>query len=170
MKTTLLVPFTFACLFAAACATDRQQTSKEASQPVIITSTEPTAPGEQPLYLHLLAPRLYGKAEIPARKIATARVHLSRRFVTKIAGEPETPLSGRIEPEGGKFVAYDLSGRNGSTKNVFWGEMELEKPVWSKGGLGGSIIFQAAFVLSTNSDCSAFLKMFDPEAVDRIRQ
>ena len=66
-------------------------------------------------------------------------------------------LAGRLERRGAKFFAH-LLGRSHTTVNRFEGEMEGEKAVESQGGGFSGGIWSVRFVLSTNSDCSLFLK------------
>ena len=155
--------FAICSVLLVACTSGRQSARQGSLQAAAIAADELEHPGQEPLYLHFLSPRVYGQQELPARKIATARVHLGRRFAQ---GAPEPALCGRIDRQAGKYVAEELSGTIGGTKNLFWGEMSPEQPLRAKGVLAGSITFQGIFVLSTNSDCSAFLKVIDPPGLE----
>ena len=85
----------------------------------------------------------------------------------------DATLAGRIEEVDGKFLAH-LQGRNRTTLNYFHGQIELEKPVYEQGAYfhGGSV-WGVWFALSTNADCSGFLKAIEnvtlrrPDVVDR---
>jgi hypothetical protein len=64
-------------------------------------------------------------------------VHLGLRFAE---GAPAPVLCGRIERQAGRYVAEELSGTIGGTKNLFWGEMHPEQPLRAKGVIAGSIV------------------------------
>ncbi len=66
-------------------------------------------------------------------------------------------LAGRIERRGPAFLAH-LVGLCNGTMNTFDGEMKLDRPVSSQAVLGSGAFFSVEFLLSTNSDCSPFLK------------
>ena len=85
----------------------------------------------------------------------------------------DATLAGRIEQLNGKFVAH-LQGQDRTTLNYFNGWIELEKPVYEQGGYyhGGSVS-GVWFALSTNADCSRFVRALEngslqrPNVVDR---
>jgi hypothetical protein len=129
-----------------------------------VPATDKAVPTETPLYMHLLAPRYYTDPPTPARRIVTTRIYLSQEFGVILDGDPNTTLSGRVDKDGGKFVAHQLQGVSNGTMNMFDGEMEFEKPIHSTRGMFSGGIFSAIFVLSTNADCTPLLRKIDPEA------
>jgi hypothetical protein len=124
------------------------------------------------LFVHLIAPRYYTDPSTPPKRVATTRISIGEDFAVSFGdsnlysysvGGPEpysysgdAVLAGRIEQRGARLFA-NLLGVSGSL-NVFAGEIEIEKPVWSQGVSIGGIGLQLRFVLSTNSDCNPFLK------------
>ena len=127
-----------------------------------------------PLFIHLISPRYHTDPPIPPKRIASARISLGQDFAVSV-GEPSPPsgytvggadpfsysgdavLAGRIERRGNVLWGH-LLGRSHTTFNDFTGQMELEKPVVSQGGVFSSSIWPVQFVLSTNWDCRSFLK------------
>ncbi len=127
-----------------------------------------------PLFVHLMAPRYYTDPPIPPKRIATTRISIGEDFAVSF-GDPglshsysvggldpysysgDAVLAGRIEQRGAKLFAH-LLGVSHSTVNTFAGEVEIEKPVASTSAIFSSMIWSVRFVLSTNFDCSLFLK------------
>lgn len=160
-----------ACLLIAGCAGRQQlsepQQSGDAQQ--VQTGAEAV-----PLFVHLISPRYYTDPQIPPKRIVTTRISLGQDFSVSVGdtgpshsysvGGPDpysysgdAVLAGRVERCGASFFAH-LLGRSHSTVNHFVGQMELEKPAESQGGGFSGAIWSVRFVLSTNADCSVFLK------------
>jgi hypothetical protein len=84
----------------------------------------------------------------------------------------DATLAGRVEEADGKFMAH-LQGLNRTTLNYFSGPIELERPVYEQGAYYHGIVWGVWFALSTNADCSGFLKALEegslrrPDIVDR---
>jgi hypothetical protein len=85
----------------------------------------------------------------------------------------DATLAGRIEQVNGSFLAH-LQGRDRTTVNWFNGKIELEKPFFEQGSyFHDGRIWPVWFVLSTNFECSGFLKALEngslrrPNIVDR---
>jgi hypothetical protein len=79
----------------------------------------------------------------------------------------DATLAGRIEQVDGRFVAH-LQGLNGTTMNYFHGEIEIDKPVHEQGGYyHGRTILGVWFALSTNPDCSRFLRALDDGSLQK---
>ena len=127
-----------------------------------------------PLFVHLIAPRYYTDPPIPPKRIVTTRISLGEDFAVSfddsgsshsysVGGlspysySGDAVLAGRVERRGAIFFGH-LLGRSHTSLNHFAGEMELEKAVESQGGGFSGGIWSVRFVLSTNSDCSFFLK------------
>jgi hypothetical protein len=122
------------------------------------TLTSGCATRNDPLFVHLLTPRYYTDPPIPPKCIATTQIRVGEDFAVSVGESVMNPvLAGRVEQRGNQFFAR-LSGRSHTTVNRFEGGIELEKPVESQGGGFSGSIWTVRFVLSTNSDCSVFLK------------
>ena len=109
------------------------------------------------LFVHMFIPTLYlPERTQPPKLLATTSVKVSEPFdVTHDQGAGS--LRGRIERHGGRFHAK-LEGNCEGTWNFFEGELELEKPVGSTGGIFSGYIVSGFFVLTTNADCGPFLR------------
>jgi hypothetical protein len=84
---TLVILLAIACLFAAVYSAEPAGSK---------TPETASTPPDQPLYMHLLAPRYYTTPPMPARRIVTARIYLSQEFAVILDGDPNTTLSGRV--------------------------------------------------------------------------
>jgi len=160
------------CLLIAGCASNQQQIS--ASHAIDNAQQVKTSPQSAPLFVHLISPRYYTDPPIPPKRIVTTRISIGEDFAVSFGdsssshsysvGGPnpysysgDAVLAGRLERRGAKFFAH-LLGRSHTTVNRFEGEMEGETAVESQGGGFSGGIWSVRFVLSTNSDCSLFLK------------
>jgi hypothetical protein len=154
------------------CATHMRQSSD--GRAIDNARREQTSAPNVPLFVHLMTPRYYTDPRIPPKRIATTRISIEEDFAVSFGDsgpshsysvgglDPynysgDAVLAGRIEQRGAKLFAH-LLGVSRSTVNTFAGELEIEKPVASQGALFSGAIWSVRFVLSTNFDCSLFLK------------
>jgi hypothetical protein len=160
------------CLLIIGCATHQLQRSE--NQGTHNAQQAHTSPQSVPLFVHLISPRYYTDPPIPPKRIVTTRVRLGKDFAVAL-GDPgsshsysvggQNPFSysgdavlfGRIERRGTAYWGH-LLGLSHTTLNNFAGEMELGKPVESQGAAFSGAIWSVRFVISTNADCSPFLK------------
>lgn len=149
-----------AVMLLTSCEARRGTTQPEHDPADAVSAVHAMEPHSQnnPLFVHLIAPRYYTDPAIPPRRIVTTRITLSEEFFVALgdSGIGGEILSGRIECRDGRFFVR-LAGVSHSTKNVYEGEMELDKPVSSQGGIFSGTVWTARFVLSTNVNASPFL-------------
>ncbi len=163
----LILKSVILCLLIAGCASHAIDKARRARR-------AQTSPQSAPLFVHLISPRYYGDPPIPPKRIVTTRISIGKDFAVSFCdsrssygysvGGPnpysysgDAVLAGRVEQRGARFFAH-LLGRSHTTVNRFEGEMEAEKAVEPQSGDFSGGIWSVRFVLSTNSDCSLFLK------------
>ena len=172
ISSLLILNSVMLCLLITGCASHRQHIS--ASHAIDNAQQAQTSPQSVPLFVHLISPRYYGDPPIPPKRIVTTRISIGKDFAVSFGdsrssysysvGGPnlysysgDAVLAGRVEQRGARFFAH-LLGRSHTTVNRFEGEMEAEKAVEPQSGDFSGGIWSVRFVLSTNSDCSLFLK------------
>ena len=160
------------CSLLTGCAPRQHQRTE--NQVTLNAKEAQTSPQFAPLFVHLISPRYYTDPPNPLKRIVTTRITLGEDFAVSLGdsgfshsysvGGPnpysysgDAVLAGRVERRGTNFWGH-LLGRSHSTMNHFAGEMLLEKVHESQGGSFSGGIWSVRFVLSTNSDCSLFLK------------
>jgi len=84
------------------------------------------------------------------KRVVSSRIYLGETLF--VASGDSAELRGHIEQRGTNIFA-DLTGDDGRQSDTYHGNITLEKPFWSQGGIiSGYIEIDHWFVVSTNSD------------------